>query len=101
MTLVNPQSEVIFKSKLNWESSRTGSLCLHSAALGGMAKGKFKGRTCLSERKGEKMSATIKQQDFLLETSEQKTKNLFEFFVHKDPNKRGMRSVLPTHCNYF
>lgn len=58
-----------------------------------MAMGTFKGQTCLSERKeGEKMSETIKQQDFLLETSEQKAKNLSEFFVHKDPNKRGMQS---------
>lgn len=71
----------------------TGSMCLHSAALGGMAMGKFKGQTCLSERKGgKKMSETIKQQDFLVETSEQKAKNLFEFFMHKDPNKRGMQS---------
>lgn len=38
------------------------------------------------------MSETVKQQGFLLQASEQKVKNDFEFFVHKDPNKRGMQS---------
>lgn len=38
------------------------------------------------------MSKTVKQQGFLLEASEQKVKNVFEFFVNKDPNKRGMQS---------
>lgn len=48
------------------------------------------------------MSETVKQQGFLLQASEQKVKNVFEFFVHKDPNKRGMqsRSFPPTAITF-
>lgn len=61
----------------------TGSMCLQSAALGGMSMGKFKGQMCLSKHKGKKTTETVKQQDFLLEASEQKVKNLLHFSCTK------------------
>lgn len=68
----------------------TGSMCLRSAALGWRLESS-KDRRVYQNIKGGEMSEIIKQQDFLLEKSEQKAKNLFEFFMHKDLNKRGMQ----------
>lgn len=92
MTLVNPQSEVIFKSKLNWESCMTGSMCLHSAALGGMCMEKFKGQTCFSKHKGKKNHWDRKAAGFSTWSERTKGEEPFGFFTHKDQNKRGMQS---------
>lgn len=69
----------------------TGSMCLQSAALGGMSMGKFKGQMCLSKHKGKKNDRDRKAAGFSAWGERTKGEEPFAFFMHKDLNKRGMQ----------